>query len=102
MVQPLINGDLINGDLINGDLINGDNTDKPLTACSVAENMEKAKKMHDLSEEAIIESAISSDEDICPVKEGDPDYHARRIQHQFKQRIRDFKKKEMKNMTLKD
>lgn len=51
------------------------------------------KKMDDLEEEAIIESAISSDEDICPVKEGDPDYHSHRIQHQFKQRIRDYKKK---------
>ena len=60
------------------------------------------KKMDDLEQEAIIESAISSDEDICPVKEGDPDYHARRIQHQFKQRIRDYKKKEIKKMTLKD
>lgn len=58
--------------------------------------------MDDLEEEAIIESAISSDEDICPFKEGDLDYHARRIQHQFKQRIREYKKKEMKKMTLKD
>ena len=40
--------------------------------------------MDDLEEEAIIESAISSDEDICPFKEGDLDYHARRIQHQLK------------------
>lgn len=58
--------------------------------------------MDDLEEEAIIESAISSDEEICSFKESDPDYHARRIQHLFKQRIREYKKKEMKKMTLKD
>jgi len=62
-------------------LINCDYINEPQTACSITENLELAKKMDDLEEEAIIESAISSDEYICPFKEGDPDYHARRIQH---------------------
>jgi len=67
-----------------------------MTACSVGD-----KRLGE-EDEAIIESAISSDEDEEPLKEGDGNFHARRIQRTFRQRIREYKKKEMRTMTLKD
>jgi len=41
-------------------------------------------------------------EDIEPTKEGDPNFHANRINNLFKKRIADYHKKEMKKMTYLD
>jgi hypothetical protein len=41
-------------------------------------------------------------EDLQPVKEGDPDFHAKRINNLFKSRISNYLKKEMKIMTHTD
>ena len=43
-----------------------------------------------------------SDDDLEPIHENDPEYHAKMIQRQFKERIKQYKKKEMKEMTTQD
>ena len=50
-----------------------------------------------------LESTLyDSDDDLEPINEQDPNYHALMIARQFRERVKQYKRKEMKNMITQD
>ena len=43
-----------------------------------------------------------SEDDVEPIHENDPQYHSKMIARQFRERVKAYKKKEMKDMAVRD
>ena len=73
--------------------------DGPIMQDTEQKQQESLRSSREIQLEAKL---YDSDDDLEPINESDPQYHSKMIARQFRERVKQYKKKEMKEMAVQD